>query len=254
MQRGRRAPGAKGFHRTTDQVQPSEAWEESRPSSFTADGEGRVNHAGSPSEWFREEKKNVIATILRPVNSSPYSLNRSYTVDCVPRLPPEPGARWRCSFVPVIRNGEISISGTRQTCQNGRCRQTFCTAVSMVQRKNINAQSTVTPNTLFTARLAVLQRDPEGSAMMSVVGAWATVWSLILREQQPPATPLPTCRPCLLSAALRAPSWGPASACRRRGHLVPPSAVRPPLPRAHSHPPLARSRPLRSAPCIHRRA
>lgn len=102
--------------------------------------------------------------------------------------------------------------------------------------------------------LAVLQRDPKGSAMMSVVGAWATVWSLILREHQPPATPLPTCRPCLLSAALRAPSCGPASACRRRGHLVPPSAVRPPLPRAHSHPPLARSRPLRSAPCIHRRA
>ena len=157
MQRGRRAPGAKGFHRTTDQVQPSEAWEESRPSSFTADGEGRVNHAGSPSEWFREEKKNVIATILRPVNSSPYSLNRSYTVDCVPRLPPEPGPR--CSFVPVIRNGEISISGTRQTCQNGRCaRQTFCTAVSMVQRKNINAQSTVTPNTLFTAACG----SPEG--------------------------------------------------------------------------------------------
>jgi len=138
---------------------PSEAWEESRPSSFTADGEGRVNHAGSPSEWFREEKKNVIATILRPVNSSPYSLNRSYTVDCVPRLPPEPGARWRCSFVPVIRNGEISKSGTRQTCQNGRCRQTFCTAVSMVQRKNINAQSTtVTPNTLFTAACG----SPEG--------------------------------------------------------------------------------------------
>jgi len=93
------------------------------------------------------------------VNSSPYSLNRSYTVDCVsPGSPavPLPGAR--CSFVPVIRNGEISISGTRQTCQNGRCRQTFCTAVSMVQRKNINAQSTVTPNTLFTAACG----SPEG--------------------------------------------------------------------------------------------
>ena len=93
------------------------------------------------------------------MNSSPYSLNRSYTVSPAPRpcprlRPPEPGAL----SLPVIRNGEISISGTRQTCQNGRCRQTFCTAVSMVQRKNINAQSTVTPNTLFTAACG----SPEG--------------------------------------------------------------------------------------------
>ena len=97
---------------------------------------------------------------MRPVNSSPYSLNRSYYIHCVPRpcLPPAPpGARCTLSL-PVIRNGEISISGTRQTCQNGRCRQTFCTAVSMVQRKNINAQSTVTPNTLFTAACG----SPEG--------------------------------------------------------------------------------------------
>jgi len=140
---------------------PSEAWEESRPSSFTADGEGRVNHAGSPSEWLREELKNRYRD--HPASCEFKSVFSQPVIHCVPRpsgpcprarLPPEPGAL----SLPVIRNGEISILGTRQTCQNGRCRQTFCTAVSMVQRKNINAQSTVTPNTLFTAACG----SPEG--------------------------------------------------------------------------------------------
>ena len=96
------------------------------------------------------------------MNSSPYSLNRSYTVDCVPRLPrgaspcPEPGALSYRSY--EMERYPYRGPVKAQTCQNGRCRQTFCTAVSMVQRKNINAQSTVTPNTLFTAACG----SPEG--------------------------------------------------------------------------------------------
>ena len=232
---------------------PSEAWEESRPSSFTADGEGRVNHAGSPSEWFRELKERYrdhpASCEFKSVFSQPV-IHCGLCPPAPPRCPcPEPGALSYRSYemerypyrgpVKLVKMvAAVKLSARQFQWSNAR----------------ISTHSPQSRRTPSLQPLAVLQRDPKGSAMMSVVGAWATVWSLILREHQPPATPLPTCRPCLLSAALRAPSCGPASACRRRGHLVPPSAVRPPLPRAHSHPPLARSRALRSAPCIHRRA
>ena len=78
---------------------PSEAWEESRPSSFTADGEGRVNHAGSPSEWLREELKNRYRD--HPASCEFKSVFSQPVIHCVPRAPAMPPAPpgARCSFV-----------------------------------------------------------------------------------------------------------------------------------------------------------
>ena len=93
---------------------------------------------------------------FKSVFSQPYS---QPVIHCVPR--PCPRLRPRSPVLFRYRSYEIErypYRGPVKLVKNGRCRQTFCTAVSMVQRKNINAQSTVTPNTLFTAACG----SPEG--------------------------------------------------------------------------------------------
>jgi hypothetical protein len=155
VQRGRRAPGAKGFH--AQDHRPSEAWEESRPSSFTADGEGRVNHAGSPSEELKNRYRDHPASCeFKSVFSQPVILHTL----CPPAMlaPGSPRSPVHSFVTGHTKWRDIHIGDPSNLSKWSLLSNFLHGSFNGPKRKNINAQSTVTPNTLFTAACG----SPEG--------------------------------------------------------------------------------------------